>query len=263
MKNFKDYLAESARSYDFVVKFAVEPSKEQITAIESWLKRYDLRELSTPTLVENNHMEFIDVPNKHVYDMRVVIGVPISQYILAQDLKSVANIPEKFLVVRSSNEPIQQYSTIDQWERAVNHDAEDSGDVPAARLSTEREYTDAEQPVVKDQLFGDEYNKKLLTYLAGVSDSRPSMEVDPPAPLFSWIQMEDIAPGEPHQDPSNFNAHIKGAPMPVASGNDEPPVSEEFLERTGAMSDNARPVVKFYKTADGKAKQVVKPVEKN
>ena len=262
MKNFRDYLAESAKSYVYFIKFATKPADEQVGTIESWLKRYDLKELVAPVVVDDNHKDFIDVQNRNVHSMKVVLGVPISQYILLQDLKDAANVSEKLMVVRSQNEPIEMYSQFDAWERKADAEADKKNEISAARLSTDREYADAEQPKT-DDLFGNEYNNKLLTYLAGVADSRPTMEVDPPAPLFSWIQMEDIAPGEPRQDTTNFNTHIKGAPMPITKGDDSTPVDSKWLNNTGTMSDDAIPQVKFFKDPKtGKAKQVLKPMEK-
>jgi hypothetical protein len=262
MKNFRDYLAESAKSYVYFIKFAVKPASEQVENIESWLKRYDLKEFTSPTLVDDNHKDFIDVQNRNVHSMKIVLGLPISQYILLQDLKNVANVSEKLMAIRGENEPIELYSQFDAWERKTDREAAEDGEVPGSRLSTDREYTSAEQPQV-DDLFGNEYNKKLLTYLAGVAEARPTMNVDPPAPLFSWIQMEDIEPGEPRQDTANFNAHIKGAPMPITDGNDSVPVDGKWTNNQGTMSDDAIPQVKFFKDSKtGKAKQVLKPTEK-
>jgi hypothetical protein len=262
MRSFKDYLAESALSHVFTIKFANEPTQEQTDTIAAWLKRYDLREIQKPQLIENSHKDFIDIPNRKVYEMKITLGMPISQYILLQDLTRAANISEKFMVVRSQNEPIEQYARYDVWSRQQDAEETASGMKPAARLSTDREYLQAEQPTV-DPLFGNEYNKKLLSYLAGVADSRPSMNVEAPAELFSWLQMEDIAPGEPKQDTSDFNAHLD-TPKPVETGELKEPVSTKMLTNNGTMSDNSKPVVKFYKDpTTGKAKQVLQPAENN
>lgn len=262
MKNFKDYLAESDKSYVYFIKFAIKPSNEQLENIETWLKRYDLKQITSPESIEDNHKDFIDVQNRNVHSMKIVLGAPVSQYILLQDLKNTANMSEKIMAVRSENEPIEVYSQFDAWERKAEADAAKRGEANGPQLSVDREYTDAEQPPA-DDLFGNEYNKKLLTYLAGIAGSRPTMNVDPPAPLFSWIHMEDIEPGEPHQDTSNFNAHIKGAPMPITDGKDSSPINAQWLNNTGTMSDDAIPKVKFFKDMKtGKAKQVLKPMEK-
>jgi len=121
MKDFKHYLAEGARNYAFVIKFAEPPTEEQVQIIEAWLKRYELREASKPMVIEDDHKDFIDVPNKQVHSMRVVLGAPVSPYVLLQDLKIAANISEKFMVVRNENEPIERYA---EYDRSEEHTSE-------------------------------------------------------------------------------------------------------------------------------------------
>lgn len=262
MKKFKEYLAESSKKYSFVIKFASKPSDETINSIETWLKKYDLIDMSSLTAIENSQKDFIDITDKDVHQMSIIIGMPISQYILLQDIKSAANIPEKCIVVRSDNEPIEQYSSFNSWERTVNKDAVDDGLVPAARISTSSTYTNEEEPVVKDQLFGDEYNKKLLSYLKNIENERATDQVDPPAPLFSWLSMKNADDREPAQDITDFNANIDSL-KPATTGSKEPPISDTFLTNSGTISDNALPSVKFFKNEKtGATKQVLKPVEK-
>lgn len=262
MKNFKQYLEESAKNHVYVIKFAIEPTAEQVSIIEEWLNRFELRNATKVAVIENDAKDFIDIPNRKVYAFEVTLGVPVSQYILLQDLKIAANISEKYMVVRSAMEPIQQYAEHDSWSRAQDKMAKEKGLKPAARLSTDRLYANAEQPAVQG-LFGDEYNKKFLTYLAGVADSRPAPEVQPSAPLFDWIKVkEDISPGEPHQDTSDFNAHID-TPKPVAKGNLKAPLKDEMVASHSEMTNNALPDVKFFQNAKtNKKKDMVKPARK-
>ena len=260
MKRLRDYLIESQASYDFTIKFAHQPTEEQFKVIEAWLQKYDLKSIKAPQLIEHSHKDFIDIPNRQVYSVDVSLGLPISQYILLQDLTRAANISEKYMVVRGVNEPIEQYAQYDVWSRQQDAEERAKGLTAGPRLSTDRLYLDAEQPTT-DPLFGDEYNKKLLSYLAGVEENRPSMNVESSQPLFSWLQMEDIQPGEPKQDTSDFNAHID-TPKP-SKGNEREPVDKSLVTNNGAMSDDAIPVVKFYKDPNtGKAKQVIQPAEK-
>lgn len=263
MLGFKKYLAESTKNYQYVIKFAINPSADQMSIIETWLKRFDVKDFSPVSIVENDTKDFINVPNRTVYAAKFTLGTPVSQYILLQDLKTAANISEDLMVVRSSNEPVEMYAEEDVWSKTENAKAKADGKVPAARLSTDRLYNNAEQPPA-NPLFGNEYNKKLLSYLAGVEESRPSMEVEPSAPLFSWIKMkEDVSPGEPHQDTSNFNQYIKDAPMPASKGSKKDPIKSEYIGTQDQMSDGSIPTVKFFKKQkSGKTNQVVKPVKK-
>lgn len=261
MKNFKKYLAESAKDHVYIIKFAMKPTEEQVEVIENWLNRFDLKSSSELAEIENDRKDFIDVPNRVVYVMEVTLGTPVSQYILLQDLKIAANISEDHMVVRSSDEPIQIYAEIDSWKRSQNAAAKKAGNVNAARLSTDRLYTDAEQPPVQN-LYGNEYNKNFLAYLASVEESRPSQVVEPPCPLFSWIK-EEVAPGEPQQDTSDFNQHID-TPKPTTKGSNKSPVNSMYTDSHGQMANSSIPIVKFTKNKKtGKAKQTVMPVRKD
>lgn len=261
MKNFRDYITESTKANKFIIKFANKPSDENLSVIESWLKRYNLIEMAAPVLIEDSHCDFIDIPTKSVHSVTIILGMPVSQYMLLQDLKTAINMPEKLMVIRSENEPIEQYAQFDAWSRAENKKAKDAGEVAGPRLSTNSEYFDAER-IQDGELFGNEYNKKLLSYLAGVQQQRPSVEAEPAAPLFSWIQMKDADKREPSQDESDFNAHLD-TPKPTSTGSAESTVIDaKLVNNTGTMSDNALPLVKFFQDPKtGKGKQVLKPAE--
>lgn len=262
MKNFKHYLAEGAKTHVYVIKFAIEPTAEQIKIIEAWLSRFELKNSTKVSIIENDSKDFIDIPNRKIHAFEVTLGVPVSQYVLLQDLKVAANISEKYMVVRSALEPIQQYAEEDTWNKQQEKLAKDKGLQPAARLSTDRLYNTAEQPIAQG-LFGDEYNKKFLTYLAGVAESRPDPIVEPSSTLFDWIKMkEDISPGEPHQDVSDFNAHID-TPKPVSKGDNTAPVENNILASHSEISDNAISKVKFMQNAKtGKKQTAVQPLRK-
>lgn len=259
MKNFKDYLEEGAKSYQYVIKFAMEPNDRQIEMIETFLKRYDLKKIEGPRLVDDDK-SFINIPKKQVHEVVAEIGSPVSQYILLQDLRSVANISENEMVVRSMNEPIERYSQLRVWNKKIDSENSENDETNAPRLSVDRNYTKEEQPPVED-LFGNEYNKKLLTYLAGVADSRPSKQVDPQSPLFGWIQMKNVKGQEPEQDTTDFNTGIDSV-KPVSVGNTKDPIDQEWMNSFGTMSDDSVPTVRFIKnTKTGKTHQVVKPSE--
>lgn len=259
MKNFKHYLEESTKRYQYVIKFAMLPTDRQIELIETFLKRYDLRKMEGPLRADNDE-DFIGISERQVHEIRAEIGAPISQYILLQDLRSLADISENAMIVRSMSEPIERYSQIRAWNNDIDAECAEKNEISAPRLSIDREYSKEEQPPVGD-LFGNEYNKKLLSYLAGVADARPEKTVDPPSPLFSWIKSDGISPQEPVQDTIDFNNHIDSV-KPVLKGNNQLPIDQELMTSSGAMSDNSIPIVRFLKNnKTGKTRQVVKPSE--
>ena len=250
MKTFKNYLAESAKSYYVAIKLAVKPTEAQLATIEDALKRYELRDLQGPDEIHDTD-DFYDMPHSAVHCMRAELGSPVSSYNLMQNLRKELNISEKMLVVRNSNEPFE----IEAEDVAFFNDAEDkaikAGMKSRARLSTNREYDTAEQPEVTD-LYGNSYNKKLLDYLSDVAARRPSKEIDAPAPLFSWLQMQDVAQQEPAQDTADFNAN-HDTPKPVLKPRGEVPVNPERLGPYGNLDDRATKNVKLLRTKTGKA----------
>lgn len=258
--NFLKYLAESTKSYHYVIKFAEMPTKDQIDMMETWLKKYDLQLMTPLKLDEYAMKDFIDIQDRQVHSINITLGHQISSYVLLQDLKTAANISEKMMVVRGDGEPIERYSNFDNWSREEDAKEVSDGFTSGPRLSTDREYNAAEQPVA-GPLYGDEYNKKLLSYLAGIEGKRPTMHVDPPAPLFDWIKMDQVGDGDPHQDVADFNERFD-TPKPTRVGSDSTPIKNEYMTTKGGMSDAAIPSVKFYKDQTGKLKQVVRPVEK-
>jgi hypothetical protein len=232
MKNFIDYLLESVKEFNYVIKFAEQPTPEQTEIIETWLKRFNLIEMSKPVLQEDNTLDFTDVNNRQVYACNIKLGVPVSSYVLLQDLRTAANMNEKMIHVRGEHEPVENYANYEMWSKIQDDLATKDGMVNAPRLSTDREYLDIEQPPVTD-VFGDEYNKKFLSYLAGVQNERPTMNIDPPAPIFSWIKMPKL-----DVDAVDFNKDFDG-PKPATKGTATQPIDPKFLERHGGMSNAA------------------------
>lgn len=258
MKSFKQYLSESAKEHHFVIKLMMEPSDDQIDAIESLLKKYDLIDLSKPVKLEKDDIDFSDVANKNIYQMVATLGMPLTSYILMQNLRNVLNISEDYIVVRTMNEPVEVYAEEAEDHGAAYHWDKDADLKPASRLSTDRFYDDAEQPLVTD-LYGDDYNKKLLDYLRKVEDDRITDHYEAPAPLFSWIDMDKIMASNEVQ-PDDFNDRFD-TPKPVSKGKgkDSAPVAPHFLGPNGNLDDAASPTVKIMKDAKGDRKAISAP----
>jgi hypothetical protein len=259
MKSFKQYLSESARERNFVIKMVIEPTDMQISSMESMLKKYDLIDLTNPTMIEGDKIDFSEIPNRSIWQMRVTLGMPITSYILLQNLRNLLNISEDYIVVRTMNEPIQVYAEEEQDHGpAYDWDKPEDGLVPASRLSTDRFYDDAEQPLLTD-LFGDEYNKKLLDYLRKIEDDRPTDHYDAPAPLFSWIEMNKIMDADAVDD-TDFNERFD-TPKPVNKdkGKDVDPIEPRYLGPSGNLDDAASPTVKLMKDEKGNRKSVSAP----
>lgn len=239
MRSIREYIAESTREHAYILKMAAEPSSEQVNTVESLLRGYGLVHFSKLTKVEDERFDFFDIPTRDVYSIRFVTKAPLSSYVVSQDIKSALNMPEKFVVVRTSNEPVEVEAEDERFKDKVAAEAAKDGLRPAPLLSIKQFYDDAEQPAT-DGLYGDEYNKKFLGYLAGIKVERPSDEVDPPSPLFSWIEMRKVKPAEPMQDAADFNAgHDTPKAVTNAKGKQPEPVKATALGSSGNLDDGA------------------------
>ena len=264
MKSFREYLAESAREYGYVLKLATEPSDEQLDAAQRYLTQFGLLELTNPVLLPNDKMDFSDQPNQTVYQINFVTSMPLSSYITMEGLREVLNVPEKNIVVRTALEPVEINSDRYMTQLGFDQVAKDDDLTSAPRLSTDRLYMDVEQPATRD-VFGDAYNKRFLDYLAGVKASRPTDEYEPPSPLFSWLEMKKVNPGEPQQPDADFNANYD-TPKPVTrTGGTMPadPTPRSGLGPEGNFDDGANVIYRFYVDRKGKRVNMGAPLAPN
>jgi hypothetical protein len=249
MKDFRQYLAESVKPRYFLVKTAFKPTDEQLDIIETYLNKYDLIDFVKPELLENDTLDFINVPDREVWCAKFAIAMPITQYMLVQQLKSAMNVNEDLIIIRSATEPVE----LEVQDAAFKNDGLQS----AARLGTDRFYDDQEQPLLTD-LYGDNYNQKLVDYLANVKSTRRSEKYDPPAPLFSWLDMDRVMK-EQAVDSEDFNKNYDTV-KPVTGGRDTLPVDAQYLGAAGNLDDAAAKRVKFVKkTPEGRGEAISAP----
>jgi len=250
MKSFRKYISESSQSYHYIIKTIHDLDDAQINTVVSHLKKYDLIYVGAKEK-QNDPYTFMDNLNKIVFSIDVEVGMPVSSYVLMQELHSALNLAEKDIVVRGAGEPALVASQDSLFRAKANADAEKDGLVARSRLSTDRFYDDAEQPPTED-VYGNAYNKKLLGYLANVAATRPSYEVEPSAPLFSWIKMKDAKGSSDlntDQDTSDFNKHID-TPKPIYVKSDmidEDPINPSYTGAMGNFDDGVTRDIALYK----------------
>lgn len=257
MKSFKQYLKESVQEHVFALRLVAQPTENQLATIHTYLQKYDLVSIDAPENLQDK-LDFFANPHKDVWQIRFVTGMPMSSYILMQELKSALDIPEDYIVVRASNEPVELQLDDCEFDCEVEDIKKSKDLTTAAMLSTDRFYDDAEQPLVVD-VFGDAYNKKLLDYLRSVSDERPTEEYEAPAPLFSWIDMNKVM-ADQAVEPTDFNAQFD-TPKPVnaGKGTTTPPIEPIRLGSHGSFDDGAAVKTALLKDKSGKREAVSAP----
>lgn len=246
---FKTYLAESEKVYNYRIKAAFPIDKDVVGRIENYLKKFRVVSVSKPTktILQKHPMDFVGITNVEVFIVDVVTSLPISSFVMRQDLKELLGVPEKMIVVRSENDPLEYEGNRISQENEIRDEAEKKGMAQETLLSTDSGHPDAENGVDGSNYYGDSYNSRLLKYVKEVDAEKQPQKVDAPASLFKWLDMpketqEPVQPGE------DFNAAIakteikkadKEAKVPSANGN---------------FDDESTKVKKAYKTKSGTSK---------
>lgn len=172
MKSFYQYLAESIKEFNFRLK-TIEPlDDEAIFRIKTCLSKYDLVEMGDveKTMAQYRPLDFPNVEYGVVSILDFKVRVPVSSYVLLQDLKSSLQLPESSLVVRGENEPMELEAQKAAEELRREEEKEKKSLLSDSAYS---EYKDSgERP------YGNEHNKNFLSYIASLSATKSPKTFD-------------------------------------------------------------------------------------
>lgn len=189
MKSLYEYLAETEKTFEYKVKTLWPLDDEKMSLLERVFSRYDIVSLDGPyeSVTELNPLDFKNVKYATVFIVNVTTKMPLSPYYTMQKLRSVFEIPEGQIVVRGSNEPIEQETIEMQDKREFDQMAIDNDLVRSPLMSTspiyqEHDYNSEEVP------YGDEFNKKFLKKLANEDDAKPEKYG-----ILKWLEKKDDA----------------------------------------------------------------------
>lgn len=259
MSLFKQRLQESKKVYTYRLKTVVELDDDRMEILERFLNRYDLLDMSAPRSMDPIHdsLEFRDLDNAEVNSVDFTIGVPMSAYILQQEIRAALSLPEKFLVVRADNEPVEVEGTRNQMLRDLDQIAKEKGLTHKnSLLSTDREYMAAEQPVVQDA-YGDKYNKQFLNMLAQVAATRKSQVFKSHSDLNPLEQMTQL---NKSVDVPDFNdAHHTPKPVYKVKTPVKAPVDTAYLAPDHNFDDDSKQY--FASHVDDKGNAVVHTIK--
>ena len=129
MKNFKEYLQESAqqKKYEFRVKVAGDFTSEQETKLKSMLERYQVNAFKKvgTTPIQALPLDFPQVKNCEVNIYEVSVDYPTTQQELTEYLSVGLEVSKQRLVVRRPGEPSEQYQEVsEKREGALLNDSE-------------------------------------------------------------------------------------------------------------------------------------------
>lgn len=213
-KSFTDYLKDAGREYSFRIKTVSPLDDDHMEYIERVLQKYVLTDITKPikTIMQKHPLDFPDIRNHEVWIVDVVTQLPASAYVLQQELKLALKLPEKYIVVRAENDPLEVYTQEIDAKNEIDIVAAEKGLSPASRLSTNRHYDEDERAELDQPAYGDEYNSAFLDTIAKVKAERDAAIVSPQSEELN--QGGDVEDSEVAHDDGTFNAEIKDAPKP-------------------------------------------------
>jgi hypothetical protein len=225
MKTFYDYLAESVKEYGFRIKTLEVIDDAFLDKLENALRKYDLIDISAPkrTIAQKNPLDFPQVDGfAEVHMVDVIVRIPASSAVMAQDIRNHIVIPDSRIVVRGKDEPVELENMSQKAAQDMAKEASDRG-LEISAILNDPDYLEAVEGTVP---YGDEYNQKFLAYLAQVAANREEFTSDGGAvkktPRFAWLK------DQPEAD--DFNAGIDGVKPAKAKAGKTPEAPEETLD---------------------------------
>ena len=111
MSTFKDYLTESAKSYDYKIKIAGASKDIDKNALETALQKFDLASMSAgkTTPIMTLPLDFPALSNEQVTIFDVTTNYPESPRVMHEYLSDLLRIPMTHMVVRKPGEPTEEY----------------------------------------------------------------------------------------------------------------------------------------------------------
>jgi hypothetical protein len=156
MSMFKDYLTESAKSYDYKVKVAGDISDDFASRMETALQKFEVAKLSSgkKTPIMTLPLDFPALSNESVTIFDVTTNYPVAPSVMKEYLADYMNMNSSLIVVRKPGEPTEEY----QADMQIGQKSE------YANKLLDVEMKDA--PKVKaEEHFGDKYNMSLMREL--------------------------------------------------------------------------------------------------
>lgn len=152
MKQFKDYLMESAKKYDFRIKVAGDITEQQEKTMEALLGKFQIEQFKklSKTPIQSLPLDFPKIKCAEVNIYEVCLAYPATQWELHEYLTSNLNITKDAIVVRKPGEPLEEYQ-----EAPVDR---------TGALLDDPEYKEA--PNAKfEEFYGDKYNSGFVKEL--------------------------------------------------------------------------------------------------
>jgi hypothetical protein len=155
MKSFKEHLTESKKKYDFRIKIAGEMTTEQEETMKRALGRFTINNAvvglkKSKTPIQSLPLDFPQVKNCEVNIYEIALDYPTTQFELTEYLSAELGVGKQHLVVRSPNEPTEEYQNIEPKREGALLNDPDYKEAPNAQM---------------ENFYGDKYNSGFVKEL--------------------------------------------------------------------------------------------------
>ena len=205
MTDFKQYLAESTKEYNYKIKVAGDLSEDFGSKLETVLKKYEVKTLSKgkKTPIQEMPLDFPTLKNEAVTIFELTTMYPASVFELRTLVADSMRLHPNQIVVRKPGEPTEEY------QEEMKAKAEKKSEFKS--MLQDVEYKDA--PKVKaDEIYGDRANQSLLKELL---KARKEIEFAAKPKVEQEVQKNE-------SDKKNTGSPIKPAHKGAVKGNPDP-----------------------------------------
>jgi hypothetical protein len=206
MTDFKQYLAESTKEYNYKIKVAGDLSEDFGSKLETVLKKYEVKTLSKgkKTPIQEVPLDFPHLKNEAVTIFELTTMYPASVFEMRTLVADSMRLHPNQIVVRKPGEPTEEY------QEEMKAKAEKKSEFKS--MLQDVEYKDA--PKVKaDEVYGDRANQSLLKEL--LKDRKQKIEFAAKIKVEQEVQKNEI-------DKKDSVSPIKPAHKGAVKGNPNP-----------------------------------------
>lgn len=151
-KQFKDYLTENAKKYEFRIKVAGNVTTEQEKTMEALLGKFQVSSFKKAgtTPIQALPLDFPKIKNSEVHIYEVTLDYPSTQWELHEYICSNTSFNQESIVVRKPGEPLEEYQTPSEPRKGA--------------LLNDGEYKESPNANI-DDYYGDKYNTGFVKEL--------------------------------------------------------------------------------------------------
>lgn len=164
MASLLEYFNHLSKDHEYRIKMAFEPSDDQVDALETHMKKYDVQKAGKVErlMLQSAPTDFADRKGYEIYIIEVTTKLPASLQQLTAELAEVLKVSEADIRVRSKTD-------VEEEEAEWQEEREDE----EYKVLTGSDYSKDElchDP--KQKLFGDDYNSQFIKELLKLAKER-------------------------------------------------------------------------------------------